>query len=148
MMLRSLSIDEKQLSKGLSDINNLQVQKDELTLKVTSLTDKVKQASLNISQDELMVKMVSEVDRIATQHNVQLTSTVPGAIRSLLEFEEMPFNIEARGSYQTLINWLREIELALPFLSIISFEIVPNDISSQLKIKLQIAVYRQLKDVQ
>ncbi len=144
-MLRLLYVDKGHLKGGASDINSLQIQKDELTSKVTSLNEKVNQASLNISQDELMVKMISEVDRIATRHNVRLTSTVPGAIRSVLEFEEMPFNIEASGSYQSLIEWLREIENALPFLSIINFEIVPNEISSQLNIKVQVAVYRQLK---
>lgn len=95
--------------------------------------------------DQLLVDLIGEVDRAATRHGVALGGAVPGPARKALIFYEMPFDVDARGSYQALVDWMAEIERSLPTLSIVRFEIRPDPVALQRIMKIRIAAYRSIE---
>ena len=93
----------------------------------------------------MLVYLISEVDRIGTRHGVELSGAMPGPTRKAVIFDEIPFDIEAKGSYQSLVDWMGDIERSLPTLSIVRFEIRPSGTPPQLAMKIRIAAYRPLE---
>ena len=97
------------------------------------------------TSDGILVDLIGTIDRVGRQHGIVLAGATPGPVRSSVIFDEVPFDIEAHGSYQGLVDWMTEIERILPTLSIVRFSIQPSPVaeaSGQLNIKLRVAAYR------
>ena len=90
---------------------------------------------------QLQLRLIGEVDRAAARHGVLLRSATPGPARSVATFTEASIDVEAAGSYQALVAWLREIDEGAGPLSIVSFELRAVDGAPQRIVKIRMAAY-------
>lgn len=128
-----------------TDTDGLRLQGERLAAEAAALSHDLDKVYMQRSADQMLVYLISEVDRAGTRHGVKLSGAMPGQARKVAIFDEIPFDVEARGSYQSLVDWMGEIERSLPALSIVRFEIRPADAPPQLAMKIRIAVYRPLE---
>lgn len=128
-----------------TDTSGLRLQGERLAAEAAALSHDLDKVYMQRSADQMLVYLISEVDRAGTRHGVKLSGAMPGQARKVAIFDEIPFDVEARGSYQSLVDWMGEIERSLPALSIVRFEIRPADAPPQLAMKIRIAVYRSLE---
>lgn len=95
---------------------------------------------------ELQLRLIGEVDRAAARHAVLLRSAAPGPARTVATFTEVSVDVEAAGSYQALVAWLREIDAGAGPLSVVSFDVHAIDNAPQRIIKIRMAAYLPPKE--
>ncbi|HUW38542.1 MAG TPA: type 4a pilus biogenesis protein PilO [Rhodocyclaceae bacterium] len=143
--LRTMRAERTRLETAAADTAGLRLQNERLAAEVAALSRDRGKADWQGSADQMLVHLISEVDRAGSRHGVQIRGTIPGPTRKTVIFDEIPFDIEARGSYQSLVDWMEDIERSLPTLSISRFEIHPTDTPPRLAMKIRIAAYRPLE---
>ncbi len=143
--LRSMQAEQSRLARAATDPAALMRQNASVVQEVAALSRSLGKDDVARSPDQFLVYLIGEVDRAGTRHRVELSGAKAAATRKAVIFDEIPFDIEATGSYQGLVDWMADIERSLPMLSIVSFEISPTDAPPQLAMKIRIAAYRQLE---
>ena len=98
----------------------------------------------DLAENELVAHVVGKLDEIAHQHAVQLVGVEPGAIGRILEFDEIPFHVEAAGDYFRLIDWLNAAEQALGPMRITAFEIIAGA-SGKRRLHFTLVAYRHVE---
>jgi Tfp pilus assembly protein PilO len=134
--------EQARLTATAADPAALQQQNASLAAQIALLSRDLDKADLARSPDQMLVHLISEVDRIGLRHAVQLSGAMPGPRRRVVIFDEIPFDLDARGSYAALMAWMADIERSLPTLSIVRFEMQNTDAPPQLAMKIRIAAYR------
>ncbi|MEC5217190.1 Tfp pilus assembly protein PilO [Actimicrobium sp. GrIS 1.19] len=134
--------EQARLTVTATDPGALRQQNDRLAAQIALLSRDLDTADLARSPDQMLVRLISEVDRIGLRHAVQLSGAMPGPRRRVVIFDEIPFDLDARGSYGALMAWMADIENSLPTLSIVRFDIQSTDVPPQLAMKIRIAAYR------
>ena len=109
---------------------------------VNALTRQLGTADLQRSPDRMLVDLIGAIDRAGSRHGVTLNGATPGPSRKTMIFDELPFDIEARGSYQSLVAWMADLEQTLPMLAIVRFDLHPTEQPAQLSMKIRVAAYR------
>jgi Tfp pilus assembly protein PilO len=123
---------------------SLELQIQTLTAQTQALEKRVQSASSPLAPDALLVNLVAELDRLAGRNGVKLDSVKPGASREVPMFEEMSFDVDARGTYAAIFDWLQDIESELGTLSVKAFSITLAAGSGALNLSLKLAAYRRL----
>jgi Tfp pilus assembly protein PilO len=95
--------------------------------------------------DELLLSLISEADRSARRHDIQLGGAVPGPVRKLVIFEEISFDVNAQGSYQSLMDWIADLEQTFAALAVLHFRITPSTEPSRLNMRVRVAAYKPLE---
>ena len=121
----------------------LATQEQELTARLEELEQKVAGASSRLAPDALLVELVARLEALAMQRGVKLNGVKPGASREVPIFEEMSFNVDVRGSYGALFEWLQDIESGLGAVSVKSFRIATGAEPGVLSMALELAAYRR-----
>lgn len=138
-----------------SKMNMLMTDKDvELLLEKVQLIEnennvfkaKIYGSAVSLPQNQMRAYVVEQLDAMAENHNVQLISVIPNKSNQVFMFEELPFNIEVRGKYTNLYNWLKEVELKLGTMVVNQFEISTIDDDDIRQMKLIMVSY-QLQDM-
>jgi Tfp pilus assembly protein PilO len=94
------------------------------------------------SPEQLAVYLVGQLDRTSARRGVALSRVVPGAPRKLMAFDEIPFEVEAKGSYGDIIGWLQDLERSIDNLAVIRVEIRPGEGGRLTEMKARVALYR------
>lgn len=141
---RGIQNKEKALESTLRHMSASPPALEKVSQEVAALEQRIQGMDLQLPADRLVVGMIGKLDGIAVRHGVALVRVKPGADKDVFMFEEVSFDIELRGKYQSLFDWLRDVETELSNLVITQFEIKPA--SNLLSINLKAAIYR-LKQV-
>lgn len=144
--LRTLQSECARLEMTATD-TTLQRQNQQLAEQIATLARQLGAIDSSRSPDQMLVELISAIDRAGQRHGVTLNGATPGGLRKAVIFDEMPFDVEAHGSYQALIDWMADIEQALPTLAIARFDIHPSEQPAQLTMKIRIAAYRSQQAV-
>lgn len=143
--LRVLQAETGRLQATATDNAGLLQERRLLASQVTALTATLEQLDAPRNADRDLVALIGEVDRAALRYGVQTLGATPGPTRKALLFDEIPFDVEARGSYQALVDWMADIERSSPTLSLVGFELHPAETPPLLTIKMRIAAYRAVE---
>jgi Tfp pilus assembly protein PilO len=93
------------------------------------------------STQQFQSALIGELDLAAARHGVRLAGATPGQVRTVARMREVPFDLEASGSYQALLEWMAEIERSQANLAILRFELRPADTTGLLAMKIRVSAY-------
>lgn len=115
---------------------------DELRLLSEKLNGELQ---VSVSDDQMASALMSALDKSASGHGVTLTSMKPGDRKPVSVFEEVAFEVSAKGAYLQLCHWLLEFETSLGSnASVTEFDMKSSDEGRQVSMSLKLALYRPL----
>lgn len=85
--------------------------------------------------------VIQTLDGLSVEHAVTLDAVNPGRRSDVLSFAEIPFDVEASGSYPDLFRWLAAAEAALSPMVIKHFDIHPSAKQS-VAMQIRLVAYR------
>ncbi len=111
------------------------------------LSDKLSgELRLAASDDKMAASLMEALDRSASGHGVTLISIKPGERKPVSVFEEVSFEVSAKGAYLLLCHWLLDFGKTLGSnATITEFDMKSADEGRQVALSLKIALYRPLK---
>ena len=143
---RQLSATKASLTAMVAALASQQAEQSRLTAELKELSDRLSgELRAPAPEDQLAVSFMSELDRDAARKGVMLTSIKPGARRQVLSFEEIAFDVGARGKYLLLCEWLLDFERTLGQIATVTdFTMRSVDEGRQVGLTLKVALYRPL----
>ncbi len=129
-------------------------QSPDASSELSRIADELKQLSeklngelrLSASDDKMAASLMQALDRSAIARGVTLISIKPGDRKPVSVFEEVSFEVNAKGAYLHLCNWLLEFGTTLGSnAAITEFDMKSADEGRQVTLSLKLAVYRPLK---
>lgn len=145
---RELLRTRASLEVAIRESSNLPTQMQTLTREVALLTRRVRGEGPLLPAGQMAGHIIQQLDRLAPRYGVELVSVRPGVERSVQMFEEVPFEIEVRGSYLGLFDWLRDAEEQLAPLVVTQFGITAGNPGEPLDMRLKMASYRLVSAVE
>jgi Tfp pilus assembly protein PilO len=139
---RELMRTRASLQVAIRESANLPTQMQTLTQEVALLTRRVRGEGPLLPGDQMTGHIIQQLDRLAPRYGVELVSVRPGLERSAQMFQEVPFEIEVKGSYFGLFDWLRDAEEQLAPLVVTQFGISAGNPGEALDMRLKMASYR------
>lgn len=94
------------------------------------------------SDDGTILFLMDVLGRIGTRQGVSLGSVRPGARRVVQDFEETTYDIEVRGEYRDLHQWLRDAQAGVAPLVVSGFTLRSIDEGPRIALALKLADYR------
>ena len=94
------------------------------------------------TDDGMILFLMDALGSIGTRQGVSLGSVRPGARRIVQGFEETTYDIEARGEYRNLYQWLREAQAGVAPLVVTGFTLRSIDEGPRITVALKLADYR------
>lgn len=120
---------------------------EELEKQVTDIKKLINASGQKLPQNQMIAYVIGQLDVIAANHQVQLVSVNPGTASKMFMFEELPFNIEIKGSYFDLYNWLKEVEVKLGPMVIKSFSLTADGQTGMRRMNTVIVSYLSKDDI-
>jgi len=120
---------------------------EELELQATDIKKLINASGQQLPQNQMIAYVIGQLDVIAANHRVQLVSVTPGKANKVFMFEELPFNIEIKGGYFDLYNWLKDVEAKLGPMVIKSFSMTADDKTGMRRLNTEIVSYLSTEDV-
>jgi Tfp pilus assembly protein PilO len=102
-------------------------------------------ADLPIEKTESYI--IGRLDRISERHAVELVSVKPGEAKEVLMFDEFLYEVEVKGDFFALVDWLREVEQDLRPMVMNQFNLQPVADREAVSMKLRLASYRPRAEV-
>jgi Tfp pilus assembly protein PilO len=121
---------------------------------LTRLTAELKRLSERLSgelqqkksKDQMAAALLSELDRSADRDGVMLTGVKPGAITQVQGFEQLAYDVSARGKYLMLCEWLLNFEHTLgQNATVTEFQMQSADAGREVALTLKVALYLPLQ---
>ena len=106
--LRALETSEIRLNSVLQRGNVTATELATLSAELAAL-EKTLSARPVQAEDAMLPALITTLDRIATRHDISLGSVRPPTQRPVPPFEEVSFQVEARGPYRGLYAWMGEV---------------------------------------
>jgi Tfp pilus assembly protein PilO len=101
---------------------------------------------LPASDDKMAASLMAALDQSAAAHSVMLSGVKPRERKPVSVFEEVSFDISARGSYLRLCEWMLDFGNTVGNNATISeFDMKTAEEGRQVMLVLKIALYRPLK---
>jgi len=143
---RQLAATKASLAAMVGALASQQVEQSRLAAELKELSDRLSgELRAPAPEDQLAVSFMSELDHDAARKGVMLTSVKPGARRQVLSFEEIAFDVGARGKYLLLCEWLLDFERTLGQIATVTdFTMRSVDEGRQVGLTLKVALYRPL----
>lgn len=118
-----------------------------LTIELKQLTEKLgAELRLPASDDEMAASLMEALDRSAAVHGVMLSGVKPKERKPVSVFEEISFEITAKGSYLRLSEWMMGLGQTLGNnATITEFDMKNSNEEQKVALSLNIALYRPLK---
>lgn len=118
-----------------------------LTIEIKQLTEKLDaELRLPASDDEMAASLMEALDRSAAVHGVMLSGVKPKERKQMPVFEEVSFEITAKGPYLHLSEWMMGLGQALGNnATITEFDMKSGNEEQKVALSLSIALYRPLK---
>lgn len=97
--------------------------------------------SAQVSEREVESFVIASLDEHARARGVDLVSVTPAPTKRVLDFEELPYDVELRGSYIDLFEWLRAAETALRPMVVKQFSLRPEGQSARVEMDVRLVSY-------
>ncbi len=115
---------------------------DQLRQQVIDLKSRLYGKRANMHPGQMVSSIIGELDVVATRNSVRLLGVTPGARAELLGFEEVPFDVEVKGRYFDLYNWLQDAERELRPMVVKQFHLIPSSPGDDVRMELRVVSYR------
>lgn len=137
------------LERGAAEANKYPAELLRLNKEVADLRTQILGTNNSLNTDQMVVKLVDDLATIGKRHGVKLGNVVPNAERNIFMFSEVAFDINAKGSYGALYNWLSSLENELGPLVVSQMEIrPPGGTEKELGLTVKLSAYHLVKDVE
>ena len=136
----SLSSSLRQSPDQLSELDKLANELKRLSEKLSG------ELRLPASDDKMAASLMEALDRSASMHDVLLASVKPKERKQVSVFEEVSFEVSAKGSYLHLCAWMLDFAKTLGNnATVTEFDMKSADEGKQVALSLNIALYRPLR---
>lgn len=136
----SLSSSLRQSPDQLSELDKLANELKRLSEKLSG------ELRLPASDDKMAASLMEALDRSASIHDVMLASVKPKERKQVSVFEEVSFEVSAKGSYLHLCAWMLDFAKTLGNnATVTEFDMKSADEGKQVALSLNIALYRPLR---
>lgn len=135
------------LSSSLRQSPNQLSELDKLANELKRLSEKLSgELRLPASDDKMAASLMEALDRSASMHDVMLASVKPKERKQVSVFEEVSFEVSAKGSYLHLCAWMLDFAKTLGNnATVTEFDMKSADEGKQVALSLNIALYRPLR---
>jgi Tfp pilus assembly protein PilO len=135
------------LASTLSQSSDQSSDLEKLTIELKQLTEKLGgELRLPASDDKMAASLMEALDRSAAVHGVTLSGIKPKERKQVSVFEEVPFEITAKGPYLHLCEWMLDFGKTLGNnATITEFDMKNTNEDRKVALSLNIALYRPLK---
>jgi len=135
------------LSSSLRQSPNQLNELDTLANELKQLSEKLSgELRLPASDDKMAASLIEALDHSASKHDVVLASVKPKDRKQVSVFEEVSFEVSAKGSYLQLCAWMLDFATTLGNnATVTEFEMKSADEGKQVTLSLNIALYRPLR---
>lgn len=120
---------------------------ERLTIELKQLTEKLGgELRLAASDDKMAASLMEALDRSAAVHGVTLSGVKPKERKQVSVFEEVSFEVTAKGPYLQLCEWMLDFGNTLGNnATITEFDVKYANEPRKVALSLNIALYRPLK---
>jgi Tfp pilus assembly protein PilO len=120
---------------------------DKLANELRQLSEKLSgEFRLPASDDKMSASLMEALDHSASMHDVMLVSVKPKERKQVSVFEEVSFDVSAKGSYLHLCEWMLDFAKTLGNnATVTEFDMKSVDEGRQVTLSLNISLYRPLK---
>lgn len=135
------------LASTLSMASDQSSDLEKLTIELKQLTEKLGgELRLPASDDKMAASLMEALDRSAVVHGVTLSGVKPKERKQVSVFEEVSFEITAKGPYLHLCAWMLDFGKTLGNnATITEFDMKNTNEDRKVALSLNIALYRPLK---
>jgi Tfp pilus assembly protein PilO len=135
------------LSSALKNAPDQSSELGKMANELKQLSDKLSgELHLAASDDKMAASVMEALDKSASAHGLALISIKPGERTPVSVFEEISFEVNAKGAYLQLCQWLLDFGTQLGRnATITEFDMKSADEGRQVALSLKIALYRPLK---
>lgn len=118
-----------------------------MTTELKQLSDRLGgELRLPASDDKMAASLMAALDRSSALHQVTLISIKPGERKPVSVFEEVAFEVSAKGTYLQLCAWLLDFGNSLGNnATVTEFDMKTADEGKKVTLALKIALYRPLQ---
>ena len=109
---------------------------------LAALEGRLAGAGSKLAPDRMIVEVVDRLAGIAARDGTMLDGVRPAGVKRVLMFDEMAFDIQAAGTYHSLVAWLEDVEQELGPLIVTQFSIKRGAAEGTLAMELRLAAYR------
>jgi len=134
----TLTLLQREVQTGVPLQNQILMQQQ----LVDKLTTTLHGTGPKLAVNKMVAYIIGELDIIAGQHQVHLSSVKPQNPEHLFTFKELPFQVEISGNYFNLFAWLKDVEKNLGPIVIKQFTLSPYGKGKQIRMNLNIVAYQ------
>jgi len=109
---------------------------------VEALRDSLYGDAAGVPRRQIESFVVDSLDRISSRHGVSLLGITPDEPTSVWMFEELPYTVQAEGSYFSIHRWLYDVEEELRPMVVKQFQLTPSRSSEAVVLDLRVVAYR------
>lgn len=144
---QQIAASRASLESGLSRPSDQTTDLEKLTIELKHLTEKLgSELPLSASDDKMAASLMEALDRSAALHGVLLSGVKPKERKPVSVFEEVSFEITAKGPYLHLSEWMMDFGKALGNNAVVTeFDMKNTNEGQNVALSLNIALYRPLK---
>lgn len=136
----TLSLTLSQAPQQFSELSQIATELKQLTEKLSG------ELRMPASDDKMAASLMKDLDHSASMHGVSFVSLKPGQRKQVSVFDEVSFEITAKGTYLQLCAWMLDFAQALGnSATVTDFEMKSAEEGRQVLLSLNIALYRPLK---
>lgn len=137
---------KESLTASLLQVPNQVSELDQIKTELKQLSEQLRgELRFPASDDKMAASLMEALDRSARLHNVALVSLKPKERKQVSVFEEVSFEVSAKGGYLQLSAWMLDFSKTLGNgATVTEFEMKTADEGKQVNVLLNIALYRPL----
>lgn len=140
--LRNQTAARADLSATHADSSKTAAQIERLKAELPSLEKALVGNSSARSEDTVILSLMDVLGRVGGRHGVALGSVRPGARRTIERLEETTYDIDVRGDYRGLYQWLRDTQASVAPLVVTGITLRSIDEGKRVALALKLADYR------
>lgn len=133
--------ERESLERSTRDAQVLPAQIAQIKKDIAGLNGQIMGSKINLSADQMVVRMVDDLSRIGKRYAVTVGSVRPGEPKSVMMFNEISFDVTAKGNYASLYEWLAAIEKELGPLVITNLGLQTQTPNNPLSLTIKLAAY-------
>jgi Tfp pilus assembly protein PilO len=135
------------LTASLQQTPNQSGELGQITAELKQLSEKLSgELRLPASDDKMAASLMEALDHSARLHEISLASLKPKERKQVSMFEEVSFEVSAKGSYLQLCTWMLDFAKTLGnSATVTEFEMKTANEGKQVELSMNIALYRPLR---
>lgn len=111
-------------------------------VRIARLEERLYGAGPPVPVSEMASHVIGRLDGLAGDFQVRLAGVKPGPQTEVLDFTEIPFDVQVEGDYPRLVDWLLAVERGLRPMVVKRFRFEPIDGAGILRMDLRVVSYR------